>query len=68
MTTVTAVVWFAGLTAVGSVQLFAVFILDLDHDDHGQYEDDEGHHDAGQNSQEWSKLERDWGLWKEDRH
>ena len=56
MTTVTAVVWFAGLTAVGSVQLFAVFILDLDHDDDGQDEDDEGDHDTGQNSQERSKL------------
>ena len=56
MTTVTAVVWFAGLTAVGSVQLFAVFILDLDHDDHGQYEDDEGDHDTGQNTEEGSEL------------
>ena len=56
MTAVTFVVTIAALTGAGSVQLFAVFILDLDHDDDGQDEDDEGDHDTGQNSQEWSKL------------
>ena len=56
MTAVTVVVSLAALTRVGSVQLFAVFILDLDHDDDGQDEDDEGDHDTGQNSQERSKL------------
>ena len=56
MTAVTFVVSLAALTGVGSVQLFAVFILDLDHDDHGKDEDDESDHDTGQNSQEWSKL------------
>ena len=56
MAAVTLVVRLAGLTGGGGVELFAVFILDLDHDDHRQDEDDQGDDDAGQNSQEWSKL------------
>ena len=56
MTAVTVIVSLAALTGVGGVQLFPVLILDLDHDDHGQDEDDEGDHDTGQNTEEWSEL------------
>ena len=39
------------------VQLFAIFVLDLDDDDDGEDEDDERHNDAGQNAQERRELQ-----------
>ena len=45
------------------VQLFAIFVLDLDDDDDGEDEDDERHNDTGQNAQEGRELQWHRRLW-----